>query len=168
MCQFQSGQQPQNWFTFVELELPFILQNFFSKILRSSPFIKPCLLFRYLHENKNRKQKWLLGQCWLDSSIYIQYIKSMKNMAMLLMLRLLWNLALNNNNSLRLNSDLTWYRISSNFTEWGLDWVEVTFIICRVHCFGITGQLKCSTLIGSSTQCRTLQKQQTAPNRHSR
>lgn len=125
----------------MEPELPLTLQNFFSQILRCSPFIKPCLPFRYLHENKNKKQKRVLGECWLDSSIYIKHIKSMENMAMLMMLRLLWNLTLNNNNSLLLNSDLMWYRIPSNFTEWGLDWVKITFIICQVHCFGITGQL---------------------------
>lgn len=54
----------------------------------------------YLQENKNKKQKPVLGQCCLDSSICIQYIKSLENVAVSMMLSFLWNLVLNNNSLL--------------------------------------------------------------------
>lgn len=54
----------------------------------------------YLQENKNKKQKPVLGQCCLGFSICIQYIKSLQNVAVSMMLSFLWNLVLNNNSLL--------------------------------------------------------------------
>lgn len=83
---YASSIQANNSKTLISLmepEFPFTLQVF-----KCPPYIKNLLPFRYLHGNKNKVQKPVLGQCWPDSSIYIQYIKHLANTAVLLMLNL--------------------------------------------------------------------------------